>query len=262
LKRSTDSGSHWTTVRQVAYNYYDGSQAHGNLGDLMTATVVDGAGNPTNNAIDTCYYRYYTPAEIAAHAPGYVGGLKFVFTADSYGRLVGAGLSSDLDTLGDDQVKAYANNYFEYDASLRVSKEVAQGAGCSACAGGLGTFTFAYTNVTPTPTDYNAWATKTVETLPDGNQNIVYTNAYGEVMLSVYHDTTGQQNSWYTYYKFDGQGRCIMMAAPSAVSGIDPTHPDLGVSFQPDANAGLITLYDYYQTGDPTPALWPAIRRT
>ena len=31
---------------------------------------------------------------------------------------------------------AYADNYFEYDSSQRVTKEVAQGEGCSVCTGG------------------------------------------------------------------------------------------------------------------------------
>src|SRR5437879_13316880 len=60
LRRSTDSGSTWTTVRQAAYAYYDGSQTHGNLGDLMTATVE----NAGATAISTDYYRYYTAAEM------------------------------------------------------------------------------------------------------------------------------------------------------------------------------------------------------
>jgi hypothetical protein len=36
---------------------------------------------------------------------------------------------------------------------------------------------------------YNSWTTKTVETLPDGRQNIVTTSAYGEAMLDVYHQS-------------------------------------------------------------------------
>ena len=50
------------------------------------------------------------------------------------------------------------------------------------------------------PTGYNSWAVKTIETLPDGNENIIYSNAYGEQMLLVYQDTTtGQQ--WDTFYR-------------------------------------------------------------
>src|SRR5262249_61934102 len=77
-RRKVNSGS-WSTVRKVEYSYYDGVAAHGNLGDLKTTVVKDGAGN----VLDTRYYRYYVPGE----AHGYTNGLKYVFDADSYGRL-------------------------------------------------------------------------------------------------------------------------------------------------------------------------------
>jgi hypothetical protein len=37
LRRSTNGGTSWTTSRQVAYTYYDGVIAQGNLGDLKLA---------------------------------------------------------------------------------------------------------------------------------------------------------------------------------------------------------------------------------
>ena len=71
----------------------------------------------------------------------------------------------------------YADQYYQYDSSGRVTETIVQGAGCS-CSGstGQGTFTYAYTASSNTAGP-NSWAVKTVETLPDGNQNIVYTNA-------------------------------------------------------------------------------------
>ena len=48
-----------------------------------------------------------------------------------------------------------------------------------------GEYTYAYTDQTGGVTFLNEWATKTVETLPDGNQNIVYTNFAGGLMLKV-----------------------------------------------------------------------------
>jgi hypothetical protein len=89
-----------------------------------------------------------------------------------------------------------------------------------------------------------------VETLPDGNQNFVYTNAYGEVMLNVYHDVTSGLN-WETFYKYDGQGHVILEADPSAVTGYNDTYADLlhnvSGSYQYLNNtSGLITLYDFY----------------
>src|SRR5262249_27577539 len=54
----------------------------------------------------------------------------------------------------------------------------------------------------------------------------VYTNAFGEMMLSVYQDAaTGLR--WETFNKYDTQGRLVLHAEPSAVTGYDETKPDL-----------------------------------
>jgi RHS repeat-associated protein len=106
---------------------------------------------------------------------------------------------------------------------------------------------------------------KTVEGLPDGNENIVYTNAYGEVMLSIYHDTASNLN-WPTFYQYDNQGRLLLQADPSAVLPPAPmdsydNHADL-LNYQGPLNgyqylaraAGKILRWDYYTmttAGDP-----------
>src|SRR5439155_10135664 len=132
----------------------------------------------SNNVIDTDYYRYYTSAD--AGTVGYVHGLKYLFSPQSYARLA-AGVSSPL-TATDTQVAAYADKYFEYDpSSQRVTKAVIQ-AGGSSSSGGLGTFTYSYAS-SSNANGYNSWADKSVETLPDGNSNTVYANYAGEVML-------------------------------------------------------------------------------
>src|SRR5262249_49495277 len=93
-----------------------------------------------------------------------------------------------------------------------------------------------------------------------GNQNIVYANSQGEVMLKVYHDQGTGQN-WDTFYQYDSQGRILLMAKPSAVSGFDETRPDLlnqqggHYQFLYD-DRGLITRTNYYTTttaGETTP---------
>ena len=111
---------------------------------------------------------------------------------------------------------------------------------------------------------YNDWVMKTVETQPDGNQDIVYSNAYGETMLSVYQDTTLSSptygDQWDTYYHYIdcgvAQGEYDLMAEPSAVIGFNDSYSDL-VNYSSGAygylnhDAGLITLYHYYcTTGD------------
>ncbi|HEY8503751.1 MAG TPA: hypothetical protein VIL46_04160, partial [Gemmataceae bacterium] len=124
-------------------------------------------------------------------------------------------------TATDAQVADYADNYFEYDSSKRVTKEVAQGAGCSACAGGFGTFTYSYTDSGYQPQgtaiDFNSWQTVTVETLPDGNRNVVYTNPFGQVMLKVFVDDATDQE-WEEFYAYDADGRTLLMAGPEAVT--------------------------------------------
>jgi hypothetical protein len=65
-------------------------------------------------------------------------------------------------------VAPYADGFFQYDAVQRATQAVEQGAGCSVCSGGLGTFAYAYTT-SPFADGYNTWRTKTVETLPDNN---------------------------------------------------------------------------------------------
>src|SRR5205823_9042172 len=71
LRRQVNGGS-WTSVRQVAYDYYDGTaqKPYGNVGDLRRASTLDA----NNNVLDTNYYRYYTSAD--AGSTGYGHGLK------------------------------------------------------------------------------------------------------------------------------------------------------------------------------------------
>jgi hypothetical protein len=243
LRRPVTGG--WTTVRQVNYAYYTNADTNGNVADLKSATIQDGAGR----TLDVKYYRYYK----SATATGYVDGLKFVFNPQSYARLVAAfgGNPSVVDTLSDNQVRPYANHYFEYDPnSQSVTKEVVAGFGSSA-NGGLGTFTFSYTGnpANPTPA-FNTWDTKTVETLPDGNQHIVYTNGFSEVMLKAFVAAGG--SSWIDYYQYDNQGRMIAHADPSAVAGYNDSFADLVDKQQVgdygwlNANTGRVVGVDYY----------------
>jgi hypothetical protein len=242
LRRQVNGGS-WTTVRQVVYDYYDGTsqKPYGNLGDLRTATIKDGS----NNTINTKYFRYYTSAD--AGTIGYVDGLKYSFSPQSYVRLAAA-VSNPL-TATDTQVAPYADDYFEYDpSSQHVTKAVQQGAGCSVCTGGQGTFTYSYAT-SSNANGYNSWLSKTVETLPDSTSNTVYANYVGETMLNVFQ--SGNQK-WETFYKYDSAGRIILKANPSAVTGYNDSFADLLDQSQAgdygylSNSTGLIELTDYY----------------
>jgi hypothetical protein len=218
--RTQVNGGAWTTVRQVQYSYYDGTQTYGgNLGDLMTATVEDGSGNVLN----TSYYRYYTQADLNNGQAGYLDGLKYVFSPDSYDRLTSA-LGTNVSSLTDAQVAPYADNYFQYDSSQRVTQEVAQGAGDSQTSGGLGTYSFSYTTSTNTP-GYNSWQTKTVVTNPDGSTDTVYTNTYGQVMLDDHYDPSSALHTD-NFYAYNTNGQLTLAAEPSAVTGYNDTYAD------------------------------------
>jgi RHS repeat-associated protein len=234
LRRQVNGGA-WQNIRTITYSYYDGTLPYGNWGDLQFATLSDGSGN----VLDTQYYRYY----IAAYGDP-VDRLKYSFSVTSYARLAAA--VGNPATASDSQVSPNADEFFTYDGQMRVTQEVAQGLGCSSCAGGLGTFTYSY-STSSNSAGFNNWSTKTVETLPDGNQNIVYTNAYAEPILSVYHDTTSGL-SWDTFTPYDTAGRIQFVANPSAVTGYSESYANLvGPTYQDlSTNSGLITQYDWY----------------
>ena len=231
----------WTIISQVAYSYYILGESYGNEGNLQTATIMDGNGN----ILDEDYYRYYQPGDVG----GQPGDIKYVFSASSFARLTAT--VSDPFHAKDAQVAPFADSYFQYDNQNRVCEEVVQGAGSSSSSNplgpGLGAFTYSYTTSTNSA-GFNSWQTKTTETLPDGNQNIIYTNAYGEVMLKVL-ESGGQ--SWESFTEYDQNslydgGRIILQANPSALTGCDDTQANLMNNL---ANSqGLITLTAYGQS--------------
>ncbi len=237
LRRKVGSGN-FVDVRKEVFTYYAG-EAYGNTGNLKLAVLQDGAGN----VLDTQYFRWYT-----GEAGGYVGGLKYHFGHESYGRLLAAVPNPAGAT--DDLVAPFADHYFEYNGSKQVTKEVVQGAGCSSCFGGQGTFTYSYA-ANANPNGYNSYKYKTVESLPDGNENIIFSNFAGGVMVEAFHEVSSGRK-WITFHQYDeSTGREILMAHPSAVTGYDETKPDLlnnvsgNYQYLRD-NAGLIEVTNYY----------------
>jgi RHS repeat-associated protein len=249
LRQKVGSGA-WNLVRQVAYDYYDGTQnkPYGNLGDLRTATTLDG----NNNVIDLNYYRYYTAAD--AGTIGYVHGLKYAFSPSSYARMA-ADISNPL-TATDTQVAPYADVYYEYGYApfgvntQQVTKAVIQGNRCSVCTGGEGTYTYWYGTGNGIGGGWNnSWTNVTYETLPDGSMNTVYTNSGGEVMLNIFQSGSQQ---WLNYYEYDTSGRLVLQANPSAVTGYNTQFGDLmdqqmiGDYAYLSKYTGLVQVTDYY----------------
>ncbi|MFL5330324.1 MAG: RHS repeat-associated core domain-containing protein [Gemmataceae bacterium] len=210
--RRGSSGS-YTDLRKVEYAYYGTSEDNGNLGDLKTAIIKDGSGN----TISTQFYRYYKPGE----ASGYPSALKMALIMASYDRAHAT--YSNMDTATDTQLRDYADFYFEYDSSHRVSLERVQGQGCSICSGGIGDYSFSYTT-SAFAAGMNVWTTKTTEVVPGAPsgstyRNVVYSNVYGQVMLKVAQELSGSTvtQEWPTYYRYDSDGRLILTANPSAM---------------------------------------------
>jgi len=239
LRRKVDSGS-WDVVRKTEYSYYENSDSFGGDGDLKLSVIKDGSGN----ILDRSAYRYYD-----GESGGFVHGLKYVFDAPSYARLIAAGF--DPFTSTDAQVAPFASMAFQYDALQRVTQMVAQGEGCSSCSAGQGTYTYAYFT-SAHPQGFNSWHTRTVETLPDGSTSTTYANAFGQEMLRVFTDVTTDLE-YLTYTRYDEQGRTILTANPSAVSGFDEAKADLldledgNYQYLRD-DAGLVTTFTYYAT--------------
>jgi RHS repeat-associated protein len=225
LRRGPSTTGPWTTVRQVAYTY----DANNNL---KFSKVEDAAGN----VLDTRYDRYFATGD----PNGYTGGLKYTFGPESYARLVAA-LGTNVDSLTDAQVAPYADQAYQFDATQRATQAVIQGAGCSGCGSGLGTYGYSYNNGS-FPNGNNNWSVASTETLPDGNTNTVYTNFVGQVLLTDYKDVASG-NHWVAYYQYNGNFQLIEQASPSAVVSYDPSQANLGVVL--NSSSGLITITDY-----------------
>lgn len=240
--RQANGSGGWNAVRKAEYEYYDGVEEYGNVGDLKIARIKDA----DDNAIDASYYRYYTEGE----AGGYVHGLKYAFDANSFARLVAALGNPEL--AGDSLVAPYAQHYFEFDESRRAVRHDIQSIG-GGISGGIGTFTYEYFVNEEFSSAANSWVYKTIETLPDGNLNVFYCNNSGAPILKEFQDVSDPINPsltgerWLTYYQYDALGRLALKAEPSAVLDYDfDIDNDLVIDLA--ASEGLIELTEYYTT--------------
>jgi hypothetical protein len=231
LERQTSSGANWQTIRSQAFSYHDGTTTAGNNGDLKTVTIRDGS----NQVLDSAYYRYYLPGE----ANGYAGGLKVAVQGAEYDRLVSLYTNPDLATAS--QVAVYADYQFEFDPARRVTKAVVAGAGCSACTGGQGTYSYQY-SINLVNGGGSNWTYKTTETRDDGTIEVVYADGYGRAMGRKIV-TNGQTWNW--YWSYSGSGQVLFEAGPDAVLALDETKADLIGTTGLSATAGQITVYSY-----------------
>ncbi|HUG92211.1 MAG TPA: hypothetical protein VML55_15325, partial [Planctomycetaceae bacterium] len=231
LRRKVDSGA-WSNVARAVYTYYGSGESNELEGDLKTAateTWKDGAWAGTG----TTHYRYWTSAGLEYQ-------LQYVLNPASYARMAADGL--DPLTASEAQVALYADFYYEYDSSRRVTKEMIEG--------GSRTYLFAYAQSTFSD-GYNRWKTKSTETLPDGSQNIVYSNFAGQPMLKVFQAAAPGTGEWIEFFKYSDDAQLVLHALPSAVSGYDENYADLLVEVSGNYqylkdNAGLVRTYEYH----------------
>ncbi len=221
-------------VRRNIFEYYDQADGkpesrswssssdeprNGDLGDLKRVTVETRESGRWST-LEHYYFRYYTNW----CPPGVPHGLKFAVGPGAYQRMTGD--SIDPLTAPDWQVAQYADYYFEYDDRRRAVVEEVMG--------GSRRYAFERTRsgFDPRSGEYNQWVVKTVETLPDGNRNIVFTNRVGQVMLKVFESEDGTKQ-WCTYRRFDAKARTVLEAEPSAFQ-------EVGGAFYDEAEADLV----------------------
>ena len=224
-----------------------------------------------------CWKRSTTVTGVSGESNGNPHCVKYYVSRESYERLTawGDGQQHCRSDGGDQRPVGppLPTTTLSTTPVKRVTKELAQGAGCS-CSGSAAarvatTYDRGTVNTHGSYYDgYNVWKQKVVEELPDHNQNIVYTNYVGQVMLMVhrvYSDPSNHSSSHVdtpTFYKYDSQARLIMQVEPSAFVTTGPlwddTTDDLlgfaansGNSPYLQDGAGLIHVYTY---GDATTA--------
>jgi len=276
LQRRYGAMESWENVSRAFYTYhgeYSSSSSspssssgpdefYGFRGYLRSATRQRWNGTSWDD-VGVCMYRYTNVSESKEPFVEIPPPLEYVVGPHAYELLEDDPKISDPLTATNAQVAQYADHHFLYTLAPSgwpyVSKEVINGgsqeftftysrrSGSSSSSGSSGS---SGSSVLGTIDDFNVWEYKTVETLPDSSQNIVYANVAGQTMLKIFKSGSDE---WYEYYQYDDDGRLILRAEPSAVSGYDEQYDDLlhwtgsAYEYLRDSD-GLIHLYEYYTT--------------
>lgn len=228
-------------VRRAVFSYYTSTEARGNLGDLCLADVQEwDAGTSTWSSVRKSHYRYYRTGD----TNGFEHGLKYALQPAAYEQMRAAGI--DPLRASEAELAAFADYYFEYDGSKRVSLE--------RIIGGRQEYGFVFVDNSPVPSDVNEWATRCTETRPDGSTMRVYCNAAGASILNILTEpVSAGSRVWYEYSEYNAQFRLVLFAHPSAVASVtEPSGPgdDLEVTLK--TGEGLIDLTEYYATTNPS----------
>lgn len=226
-------------VRRARFSYYSGSESGGNLNDLKSAVIEQF--DPSTDiwkVVDQKLYRYYRPGDPG----GFVSGMKLVIGAGAYENMLAAGLNPETAT--DAELAGFADFYYEYDAEKRVSLEKLEG--------GRRQYSFAYETNPDFDGAANTWLTKTVETLPDGSENRVYTNGGYNVLVKILQEA-GTANQWVNYWQYNDRYRVTAHAHPSAVESVsEPGGGSSALDVVLRETAGRIDVFAYYSSTDPS----------
>jgi len=250
LRRQVNGGN-WINVTRANYTYYGPNESHGGLQDLKTAVTQVWNGTAWDDT-GTNYYRYYpefgSSGSSSSSSSGGGGSgwsarahlLMYVLNPAAFERIVADG--HDPFTVSDSTISQYADYFFDYNDVGQVIKETVKS----------GSQTFEFDIVTSGfSDDLNHWTTRTTETLPDGNQNIIYANVGGQTMLKVFKSGSDE---WLTFWRYGSDARVSLRAHASAISGYDEAYPDLlhwdsgtGTYEYLRDHDGLIETFTYHQ---------------
>jgi len=251
VERHRVSGANSTLVQAVNYVYYTGSTGqYGEYDCLKAAQVVD----PQGTLIREYYYRYYREGE----SGGFSGALRVAIGPRNCARLRQQGQDPLTTTWTNTALAPYTDKAFTYDGNGRVTQQVLQTSDLE----GSGTYGYAYTPRTNPPTDPgpNDWLIKTVETLPDGAQTIVYSNREGQMLLRARLPTAGATAQWVEAWRYNALWRLEWHILPDAFQNVagqwyNETNTDLialtsGNSPFIKDNAGQIRRWTYFTSTD------------
>ncbi len=225
-------------VRRVRFTYYQSGDTGGSLDDLKSAIIEQyDVGTDSWRIVARKHYRYYLTGE----TNGFASGLKMVIGATAYQQMLDAGLNPETAT--EAELVQFADFYYEYDSEKRVTLERLEG--------GRREYGFTYLLNGSNDGSPNMWLTKTVETLPDGSQNRVYTNAGYSLLVKILQEA-GTSRQWVDAYQYNSQFRPIQHAHPSAVASVtEPSGSGGTLTVNYHAAEGLIEVTNYYAADVP-----------
>lgn len=216
-------------IMRANFEYYNGSEPHGNANDLKTSSVqVFNSQNQNWDKTKTTYYRYYT----SDSSVGFKHGLKAEVGPTAYKRMVAAGTPPE--TASETSISTYATKQFKYDTQRRISE--------SKLNGGALNNTFEQTMSDEAPG--RNWWRKNLRTRSDGSQITTYSNKINQTVLRILKKGSAQ---WVDYYEYNSASKQTLHAAPDAIASVtEPSGPSSNFTVTLRTNAGLIETQTYY----------------